>query len=131
MGIPSFKIINLFFSIGTFPIGSVKPYLIHFSVLGKQFRQLIDKKIIVYLCSIRSIIHIPRRQIHSETNTHFPTGVGYFFYNITFTFFPRAVFNRMFCSFSWPQAKTIVMLGGQNYLFDTGLFTSFNPLSWV
>ena len=43
-----FPIIILFFSIWAFPAGPIKPYRKDFTISGKQFRQLADKKIIIF-----------------------------------------------------------------------------------
>ena len=43
----SLPIINLLFAISPFPIGSVEPHFMHFSIVGKQLRKLLDEEPII------------------------------------------------------------------------------------
>src|SRR4051794_14239909 len=59
------------------------------------------------------------------------TGIRNFFYYISVSVFPWAVFYRMFGVFGWPKTKAIVVFAGKNYLFDTCSFAGLYPLPGI
>ena len=58
-------------------------------------------------------MNIPGRKINTKFQTFFPAGLRNFFYNITFSILPGAVFNGKFRVFAGPQAETLMVLAGQ------------------
>ena len=116
-------VIFLFLSIGTFTIGSVEPDFVYFTIIGKQFSQLFDKEFVVFRrIPITRCIPIPGREVNTELDTVFITGITEFTHHITLSAFPRRRDHGVVSSPGRPQAKSIMMLGGQDSHLETRLF---------
>ena len=125
----SVPIIFLLLSVRSFAVSSIKPYLMHFSVIGKQFSQLFDEKLIIsFSLSVTFRITIPRRKIDSEFQSILVTSFAEFLYHIPFSVFPWRRSNRMLGCPGRPQAETIMMLGSNDSHFEATFLQSSYPL---
>ena len=119
-GIP---VVYLLFSVRTFTVGSVKPYLVHLSIVGEQFGKLFYKEFIVgFSLPITFSITVPWRKINSEFQPILVTGLAKFPHHIPFAVLPWRRSNGMFGCPGRPQAETVVMLGGDDSHFKSALF---------
>ena len=75
--------------------GTVPPYLVYLTVLGKYFSELIYVIVGVFRSSPEGGVSVPRGNVYSYLETVFATRVGKFSYQIPLTVLIRAVFNGM------------------------------------
>ena len=96
---------------------AVEPVFEQRAIVAHQFMQLGMKLLYVSRLSVIFTVAIPGRKIDSEFQSVFMAGIGKLFHHISFPIFPRGVFHAVFCSSSLPQAKTVVMFGGEDHPF--------------
>ena len=109
-------------------VGTVKPNLEYFAIIGHQLSQLFMEIIYIFRCTVVSLVSVPGREINGEFNAVFLTGGCQFTYNISFTVLVRSVTDTIFCQFGRPQAKAIMVFGGKDYSFHTRFYKGFHPL---
>ena len=127
--VKSVPVIHLLLSVRTFSIRPVEPDFMYFTIIGEQFRQLPNKKIIVTgRVSITFRIPVPGRKIYSKLHIIFVTGSTKFFHYIALSVFPRRRGHGMFGSSRWPKAETVVMFCSQKHHFKAGFLEGTYPL---
>src|SRR5690606_1789661 len=109
-------------------IGSVKPHLKDFTVLGQHFFQLVVQIIQILFCPIISVVAVPGRIIDTHFQAISVARLPQFLQYITLAIFPGAVFHRMFGVLGWPKNKTVVMLCRDDNTGHTRFFGQPGPL---
>lgn len=123
------SVILLFLSVGTFTTDSVEPGFVYFIIAGKQFSQLSDKEsVILQRILITRCIPVSGKEVNTEFDTAFIIDITEFTYHITLSAFPRRRGYGVVSSPGEPQAKSIMMLGGQDSHLETRLFEWIRPL---
>ena len=99
-------------------IGSVKPILKERAIIADQLIHLRMKLLHVGRSTIIITISIPRGEINTELQSVFAASIRELAHHISFSLFPRRIFNRIFGCSGWPKAKPIMMLGGKDNPFQ-------------
>ena len=112
-------------------IGSVKPDLKEFSIVGEEFSELIPHVGDVFWLAVVGMIAVPRRIVNPHFQPIFPTGIHKFPDQISFPISPRAVFDRMLRVGRGPKHKAIVVLGRDDQSLHPRLLGHSRPLSRI
>ena len=112
-------------------IGSVKPDLKEFSIIGEEFGELISHVGDVFWLAVVRMIAVPRRIVNPHFKPIFPTGIHKLPDQVSFSTSPRAVFDRMLCVGRGPKHKAIVVLGRNNQSLHPRLLGHTRPLSRI
>ena len=122
-------VIHLLLSVGTLAACPVKPHLMHLTVVGQQFGQLVYKKVVITRrVAITLRITVPRRKIHPEFHPVFVTSIPQLPHDIALAVFPRRRRYRVSRRPSRPQAKTVMMLCRKNHHLKAALLQRLHPL---
>ena len=109
-------------------IGSVKPDLKEFSIVGEEFGELIPHVGDVFRLAVVGMVAVPRGVIDPHLQPIFPTGIHKLSDQISFSISPRAVFDRMLRIGRGPKHKAIVVLGRDDQSLHPSLLGHTCPL---
>ena len=107
-------------------VGAVEPNFKNVAVICEQFFDLPVISLDVAVAPVFRVVAIPRRKIRSELDSVFFAGIGKFFDNVAFTFFPRRFFNAVLGGFCRPGAPAVVVLGGVNHAGHAAVLEGFD-----
>ena len=74
------------------------------------------------------MVPVPWGEVEPCFDAVFGTGFSKLLHDIPFPVFVRTVFDRMFRVGTRPETESVVVLGSQDQLLDSGIFRGFHPL---
>ena len=109
-------------------LSAIQPNGKQLAVAGAELRELADKIIIISVCSVGWLMHIPGGEVNAEFHFIFAAAFRKLLHDIPLPILIGAGGNIMGGIVAWKQAKAIVVLGGENNPLAAGGLDSLHPL---
>src|SRR3990170_3668005 len=125
-------VINLPLAVRTLTVGPVEPDFLNRSVAGEQLGELVAIEIVVAgRIAIGGMVAIPGRKVESHLESLGPARVGELAHHVTLAIPPGAGCYRVLRGAAGPEAKAVVVLGGEDQGAEASRFGHPGPLPGI
>ena len=96
-----------------------------------HFAQLVGEHLVVLGCAVCGMVAVPGREVYAEQQAVFLAGGGQFGEYVALAVLPGAFAHGVFAVFAGPEAKAVMVFGGDDDAFHTGELRGTRPLPGI